>query len=220
MIMPTPQKGEQLDIASMNDKRLVMEALGRVAMGVQPLSQWSPVFSNPELMHLPGLRSKAFTVWFPTMLDFLGQTVPEIAQLRHEVERRGLAAGNLFEIADEIETRIRAVLSLFTKEEQLYLNDRRLQNVHGIVSQFYRPVVGVRWYSSDDGIVYREKIADHEYHDIMRAFYSQMQQNTLALLDRCVTGSEWVELGSLAQSEASMESFARLADRLGIGVEE
>lgn len=218
-LSPTPIEGERLDLEGMEDQRLLMESLGRLAMGVQPLSQWAPVFSNPKLMHLPGLRCKAFTVWFPTMLEFVGQGVGELAQLRNEVEERDLDHEGLFDVADEAERGIRGVLSLYTKEAQLFINDRRLQNVHGIVSQFFRPTVGVKWYDADDRVVYRDRMPDDQYHEIMRAFYADIQGSTLALLERCVTREEWVELGQLAQGQASIEDLTHLADRLGVGTE-
>ncbi len=208
--------GATLDVVGMDDRRLLMESVGRLLMGVQPLTQWAPVFSNPSLMHLPGLRCKAFTVWFPTLIDFLGQGSAELAQLRAEVGLRRLTSDRLFEIADEFEQQARSLVSLFTRDDQIFLNDRRLQNVHGVVSQFFRPTVGIRWYSAQDYVVYRQKMADDDYHEVMRSFYDDMEGSTLALLDRCITCREWVAIGRLVQGDASIESIGAVAQSLGV----
>ena len=63
---PTPVSFELFNFDGVEDARLFMGAIGRLVMGLQPLTQWAPVFSNPDLMDRPGLRSKAFTIWFPT----------------------------------------------------------------------------------------------------------------------------------------------------------
>lgn len=214
---PTPVSFELFNFDGVEDARLVMGAIGRLVMGLQPLTQWAPVFSNPDLMDRPGLRSKAFTVWFPTTLDFLGQSVPELDQHKDELARRGLDGHALFEITQEVTELIRALLSLFHKEEQLYLNDRRLQNVHGLVSQFFRPDVGVKWYRAEDQLVVREIMDDETYHEIMRTFYPTMQESTIGLLDRCVTSTEWASLGELAHGAGSIENLSTLADGMGVG---
>jgi hypothetical protein len=216
MTDPSPVTVERLDLEGYEDQRIMMETFGRLAMGVQTFSQWAPVFANPELFHLPGLRCKAFTVWFPTMIDFVGEAVPQIWQLGEEAHQRGLDDHGLLDLARTVERYTRDLLSLFTKEEQLYLYDRRLQNAHGLVSQFYRPMLGVRWFNAEDGIVYRQKIIDEEYLSIMKLFYPTMQQSTLALVDRCIGSDEWTRLAELVQNGASMASLMALAAKLGV----
>lgn len=211
---PRPVSFEQLSFDVVNDARLLMEAVGRLAMGIQPLTQWAPVFANPDLLHWPGLRSKAFTVWFPTMLDFVGFAMPEMEQVRQEVQNRDLDPHDLFEIADEASNSMRQLLSMFSKEEQIYLNDRRLQNVHGLVSQFFRPAIGVKWYEIPAGRVVQERMDDEAYHDIMRSFYPSMQAATLDLLDRCVISDPWGVLHGIVHGRGSMASIDALAKQL------
>lgn len=189
-----------------------MEILGRVAMGVQPTTQWAPVFANPHLMGLPGLRCKAFTVWFSTMLDFVGQAAPQLQQLVHEATTRDLDLHGLDELGRQLEESMVDVLRLFTREEQLFLVDRRHQNVHGLVSQFFRNSVGVKWFNGE--AVMRARMTETEYHSAIGPLYDAMQLNELDLLERCITSEPWKQLGLLVQGPASMERLRDISKAL------
>jgi len=104
---------------SISDQRLKSECLGRLAFGILPTEQWACVFSNPKLMTLPELRCKAFSVWLPTLIDYIGEGWPEIQQFRAEAISRGLDCGDIFELGAQLAHHTISVLSLLSRDEQL-----------------------------------------------------------------------------------------------------
>lgn len=204
------------NLNSWSDGRLKCQVFERLANGVLPFEQWLPVFANQTFSEWPGLRCKAFTVWFPTMIDYQkGATERQV--LCEEVKSRGIDCLKVFDLAEELQKRYSAVLRLYTRDEQLFLRDRRLQNVHGVLHIYTRDKQRVDWFDGVGNSVKKCIITAAEYRRIMAKFYSEMQKSTLVLLDRLLSSSEFSDLLHLYQNKLTFQtSLVPLAQKLGI----
>jgi hypothetical protein len=200
-------------MASLKSEKFQLMAY--LAQGILPFEQWSCVFANPELSSRPGLICKAFAVWFPTMLDFLRRSADienAIAKLSESAE-----AQEVLRLSRELEAYYKKLLSLYSREEQIFINDRRLQNVHGVLSTFRLDRIHVKHYGKDSDEVVVEHIEADEYHGIMKAYYPEMQSLELSLRDRLVATDQFREFGIFYTSELKAEPHLKeIAMRLGV----
>jgi len=70
-----------------------------LAQGVIPYEQWSSVFVDPKLSMWPGLHAKAFSVWFPTMIDYLSGRAESTA-IKNELRDRKVDCEQVFELSE------------------------------------------------------------------------------------------------------------------------
>jgi len=183
---------------------------------VLPFEQWLPVFANNAFIDWPGLRSKAFTVWFPTMIDF-EKGVNERQALRREAKKRNVDCRKIFRLADELTEQFKKVLSLFSRDEQFFIRDRRHQNLHGRLHIYIWDNQNIDWFDKTTGSIKKCSITADEYRKIMALFYSDMQKNTLALLNRLLNSNEFKELLELYENKLVFQTkLAPLANELGI----
>jgi hypothetical protein len=198
-----------------SDKRLKCELLSRVTQGALPYGQWGCVFANPELAPWPNLQRKAFCVWLPTLLDYVRRE-GDLHKLCREVERRELDCGPLSQLGFDLLDCCKAVLGLYTREEQIFLTDRRLQNVHGYLSSYDIHDQTVRSYDSRRQVVQVEKLSPDEYRAIMNQFYPQMVTNESMLLERLVHSEEGRRFHELYQAKLTAQELAKLAKGLEV----
>lgn len=186
-----------------------------LAQGILPFEQWSCVFANPELSSRSGLICKAFAVWFPTMLDFLRRPADvenAIGKLAESAE-----AQETLRLSEELAAYYKGLLSLYSREEQIFINDRRLQNVHGVLSIFRLDRIHVKHYSKDSDEVVVEHIGADEYHKIMKVYYPSMHSAELSLRNRLVTTDQFGEFGTFYTSKLKTEPhLIQIAMRLGV----
>ncbi len=204
------------DLTNWSDGRLKCQIFERLAFGVLPFEQWMIVFANAEFIDRPGLRCKAFTVWFPTMIDYVRGT-QERATLAKESERRGIDFGKVFCLTDALGGCYSDCLALYSRDEQLYLRDRRLQNVHGRLHIYLWDEQKAHFFDASTGSIEKCEILAADYRAIMSDFYSDMQANTLNLLDRLLGSESFDQLLSLYRTELDVETkLLPLAEELGI----
>lgn len=197
-----------------NIKREKSFLIGYLGQGILPFGQWSCVFSNPELQEKTGLICKSFTVWFPTMLDFIKvpQELQTIIDKDHDEKVEEVKSLIL-----RLQEFYRYFLSLYSREEQIFIIDRRLQNVHGILSIFRLDKIHTKFFDADSGEIQIQHIDADEYHKIMRSFYPELQHNEMMLRNRLVTAERFAEFGEFYTSKLTFEPhLINLAKRLGV----
>src|SRR5688572_14468640 len=121
------------DIAGLSDQKLIRAAIMSLAFGALPIEDWGHTFAStadegPETTE--ELRNLAFIVWLPTATDFL-LTAGTRTVLRAQAEKRGLACGDIFALANDLAEHFHSVLALLTREEQIFIRDRRWQSIYG-----------------------------------------------------------------------------------------
>lgn len=179
-----------------NKRYLLVQYLGT---GILPFDQWCGVFANPELNSRPGLICKAFTVWFPTMLDYLNR--PEEVNLCIAELVGDECVDEAANLCDELDRHYKNLLALFSREEQLFLVDRRLQNVHGKLSRFTTERIKTTYYDRDTDRRCVEWVEADDYHEVMRSYYPEMGKVTLHLRNRLVTSERFRMFGDFYKNE-------------------
>lgn len=201
---------------SFSDRRFKCEAFSLLAFGVLPFEQWGSVFSNPSFLHWPGLCCKAFTVWFPTMIDYL-KTKTQLEAYNTEISHRQINCSKLFNLIDELNEKYSRILSLYSRDEQLFIRDRRLQNVHGKLSQYSRNEISADCFEPETNTVQKSALSADEHRQIMAKFYPAMQKNELELLKRFLQSPFFSDLDKLYSSRLRVNEFLMpLAEELGI----
>jgi len=190
-----------------------------LAQGILPFEQWSCVFANPDVDSKPGLICKAFAVWFPTMLDYLRRPEEVDATIRELSGDR--EADEAVQLSRTLGIFFKRLLTPFSREEQIFINDRRLQNVHGILSTFRLDRIHTKHYSADADEVLVEHMDADKYHEIMRNYYPQMQVHEMALRNKLVTTDLFREFGLFYMNNLKTEPhLVGIATRLGVSSHE
>jgi len=206
----------KIDVATANDETLKFRALELLAHGVIPLEQWAAVFENPAFSAWPGLLSKAFSVWFPTQIDYL-QGHDECVAIEKELSKRGVVVGPVFELHRQLESAFKGVLALFSIEEQLFLRDRRLHNVHGRLQLNAYEEHDAPLFDAATGLVRRTKFTADNYRAIMLQYYSTLAETSAALLNRMLDSKEFAVLATLHATRLKMgEHFQPLIEQMGV----
>lgn len=208
-----------MNFGDWTDAKLKMYAMGLLMTGVLPFEQWANVFANPEYRNRPGLRAKAFSVWFPTMVDFL-KSRHDLDRLEKELTGRGIDCGEIFDRADRLAKCFSDILSLYSRDEQIFIRDRRLQNVHGRQHTFIREAHKIQIFDTGKGTLNRIRLSDDEYRMITSHFYRQLGVVSAELIDRLMESQPFGELTDLYESRLKLgPHLMPLAQRLGIAAE-
>ncbi len=198
-----------------NLKTQKFQLLTYLGQGILPFEQWSGVFSNPQLDSMPGLICKGYTVWFPTMIDYLNRP-NDIDQAMNDLAGEK-GADEAISLCLKLEKYYKEILSLFSREEQLFIIDRRLQNVHGVLSMFRSKKIKTRFYDSIKEKVIAEHIDRKDYRDIMNVFYPQMHKCEMNLRNRLVTTALFKEFGGFYLNYLKVDPYLiKIAVELGV----
>lgn len=198
-------------------KELKARAVELLALGVIPFEQWAHVFANPQLSEWDGLRAKAFAVWFPTMLDFL-KGEDDWKAIQAELDRRGEAYGDVFERTNILARHYRAVLPLFSEDEQIFIRDRRLQNVHGRLHIYQRDEHKLDVFDPETGKVKKTARSAGEYRDLLLRYYPKLRESSKGLLNRLLESRQFSELSGYYNEKLRVEAqLVPLIEALGVG---
>lgn len=204
----------QLDTAT--DQALKCRAMELLAYGVLPFEQWAHVFANTELNNWPGLQAKAFSVWFPTMVEFLQGDV-EASALQKELGRRNVDTGPLFDLISSLAKCYEKVLAMYSIEDQIFIRDRRLQNVHGRLQLNTFEVHNILVFDPTAGSPKRIDVPAQDYRGLMTKYYSTMAETSNELLRRLLQSSAFSELTGLYLNRLKVaDHFGPLIEFLGI----
>ncbi len=202
-----------------SDGKLKAHAMGLLLTGVLPFEQWANVFANPELENWPGLRAKAFAVWFPTMIDFL-KSRDDLRILEEELSSRDIDCGEIFDRATRLAECFSEILKLYSQEEQIFIRDRRLQNVHGRLHIYIREEHEIQIFDVETGLLQKTRLSDDEYRAIMLRYYPKLAAVSAELINRLLKSRAFAELTNLYKSQLEMApQLMPLAKRLGIAAE-
>lgn len=207
------------DYAGFTDYQLKQRAIWNLALGVVPFEQWGGIFAHEDPPGYSGLRNKAFTVWFPTMTDYIRATADQ-RQIGAELTRRGIVVDPVPELADTLDRHFRRVLGLYTRGDQAFLGDRRLQNVHGALAIYTRDPVRFHWYDPTTDEVRAEKVGQSDYRGLLLPYYKTMTEAELALLERLLASNEGQALASFFLSHLTGGHLGQLASGIGASIEE
>ncbi len=187
----------QNNIKTATNEQLKSRAVDLLAQGVIPYANWAVVFANKELMGKPNLQAKAFHIWFPTMLDYLSGR-DEGRAIKKELDYRNQPYENLFDLSDKLEKCFKDILSMYTADEQIFIWDRRLQNVHGKLQVYVYETHSIKIY---EGKILNRKLSASEYQRILNPLYQEKSQHNKEFIIRFLTSKEFEELTELYVNE-------------------
>lgn len=206
----------RIDVPNASDDDLKCRGAELLAYGILPIEQWANVFANPNFSEYPGLRAKAFSVWFTTMIDYI-QGEDEARVVQKELSKRGVETAELFDLYGQLVDAFRSLLSIFSSEEQIFLRDRRLQNVHGRLQLNTYEEHDIPIYDASLSKIRRIQFTAAEYREMMQSFYSQLAEKSEGLLNRAIESQEFTALTELYKQKLVIgEHFSSLLVRLDV----
>ncbi len=196
-----------------SNEELLSRGVALLLQGVVPYTNWSCVFANPKLSEWPALQAKAFHVWFPTMHDYLlGRD--ESRAVRNELDSRKVPYEDVFDLSEQLEKRFLSVLSMYSVEEQVFVWDRRLQNVHG---KLQIDVLEVHRVKVFDGKVLNREFPAQEYRKILIPYYRDLPRHSKEFIERFLRSNAFPELTELFNNQLNISNnLAALVKRLGV----
>jgi hypothetical protein len=203
----------QLNIKEASNEQLVSRAVELLLQGVVPYTNWACVFANPKLSEWPALQAKAFHVWFPTMHDYLSGRDDSRA-IKKELDVRTVHYEDVFDLSEKLEKCFKTVLSMYSVEEQVFVWDRRLQNVHGKLQVNLYETHSIRVY--DTKILNRELSAE-EYRRLLVPFYHDLSRHSKEFIGRLLGSGVFSELTDLFNNQLDINKhLAALIKKLGV----
>jgi hypothetical protein len=141
-----------------------------VLSNINCLKNWGFYMLSAEFDDELELRNKIGTIWICSLLDTLEaerRFLPDV-----EKEAKHLNFGTLVEATHELAKFgmvTGEVLELFSREEQIYLQDFRNQLVHSYLASRHRSHITVKYFTQ--GVLHSEKLSDKDYQSLIRTFY-------------------------------------------------
>jgi hypothetical protein len=134
------------------------------------INTWGFYLFSSEFDKEPELRNKIGVIWVVSLLDSLEGERRALEDYETEAILRGLPhlvdvckqASRFFRIVEE-------VLSLYTKEEQIFLNDLRNQFVHSWLARRHVKEFQITYY--DGTSMVRERITQEYFNSVVQPFY-------------------------------------------------
>lgn len=183
----------RINIKNSSDEVLKFRAFNLLAQGVIPYANWVNIFANPDFAKWLSLQAQAFNIWFPTMLDYLFARNESIA-IKNELDRRKIQYGEVFQLSDKLESCFKKILSLYTKEEQIFIRDRRLQNVHGTLQLNMYEMHNIKIYDSQITSI---NLTPEEYGAIIVPFTQNLPAISGLLVSRLLKSEEFSQMTHL-----------------------
>lgn len=199
-----------------SDEELKCRAIELLANGLVPFEQWANVFANPTLDGFPNLKSKAFSVWFPTMTDFL-VAEDEFNCVKKYMKNRSLDDRGLFENANTLADWFKELLSLFSTDEQIFIRDRRLQNVHGILHLGVKEKHEIRYWNAEENKLRKVELTGEQYRNIVAPFYFNLGEKSKELVSRLVNSGAFIKFSDVYKSDLKFpELIERYINEYGV----
>jgi len=169
---------------------------------------WGFYLMDPEFDDEPELRNKLGTIWICSLLDTLeagGRFLPAVAK---EAEPKGFQS--LVFNARQLQNLcvlMAEVMDLFTREEQIYLVDSRNRWVHSYLANPHGDVVVVKYAAG--GKIKTERLANADYHTIVRSFYEDGKNPDAVLAPMVARALDqklryWVAIGTLQKKKEAI----------------
>lgn len=203
-------------LSQLTDKDLANSIITLVTDATTMPGNWGFYLFSTDL-HEPELKNRIGTIWIIGLLDSL--EAEERILLAHKEEARKRRFKNMVawcERAEELYLFTKDVLSLYTKEEQLFLEDYRNQLVHTRRNKIHNEKFNVRYFDGAKFIT--EPITKAEYNDSIRPFYmSGLDLNLSELIGRFVNAElmYWSALNTLRNDAYVAEALTAIYDEVG-----
>ncbi|MBU1146556.1 hypothetical protein KKD80_03360 [Patescibacteria group bacterium] len=196
-----------------SDQRLKRDAFQILAIATIPMENWFAVFFDKKdraMMNRPGLRRKTFYIWFPTMIDFLkDKSEKRIKDLYDEIHKRKIKISKIEKYTFDLIDFFKKILSLYSEQEQLFLYDRRLQNVHGFLD-IYFDGWNLRWFDIKHNKIDSKFFKPNDYKKIIVPLYKDMQNKSERLLERFVKSAEGEGLKKFYENKLKSPKLRKL----------
>jgi hypothetical protein len=184
------------DLSAVSSPDLIVQAITRLGFGAAPIENWACYFA-PEMAGVPRdqpLANRAFCIWFPTTLDFIAAE-PGMRRLQAHASARGVDVDRIATLAYELSERMRKIARLLSREDQIFIRDRRLQYVHGSLEYFVAENRRVSWFDHDQNRILSEEITEAALHyQILRPFNARHAESQAELRLRVVRSSQWIHV--------------------------
>jgi hypothetical protein len=139
---------------------------------------WALYLFEPDFDSEPELRNKANAIWISSLIDTLEgekRILDDLEKHAHHYENQAHIA--CCEFIRRICRAVEEILALYSKEEQLFLDDFRDQLVHSWRWKFW-----IRYF--ERRAVAQDKVTFTDYHAIVRPFYERGVDTSLAACRR------------------------------------
>ncbi len=208
----------------MSDKQLMKSLLMQAAFALLPLEKWGKIFRSRKVdecirkykqdQDFIWMKLYAFTVWFTTLREFLALRERR-KSLLNELEKRRIPDLGIEIKLSHLDDKFCDILSLFTKEEQIHLNDRRLQLVHGYLSIFeHEDKITCKWFDSSAHSTRKACVCREEYRDIQNRFSGEQAYCNLFL--KLDPSKEMNELARYYLNDFNMKHVKEIGQQWGI----
>ncbi len=129
---------------------------------------WGFYLLDPKFDSEPELRNKVGVIWICSLRDSIEAQDRFLPQIAREAEQHGF--DSLVENSKQLQNfcvLIAELLSEFSREEQIFLDDLRNQFVHSYLIKRHRKTFSVKYCA--DGKLVNEPITYEDYHAVIRA---------------------------------------------------
>lgn len=192
--------------------QLKKDAFQILAIATIPIENWFAVFFDKKdraMSNRPGLRCKAFYIWFSTMIDFLNEKNTYVDWLYNEIRIKKIKISKIEKYTFGLIDFFKSILSLYSRKEQLFLYDRRLQNAHGFLS-IYFDGRSLRWFDQKHNRVEKRFFKPNYYRKILVPLYKDMQNQSEMLLERFVNSTEGKNLKKFYKNKLESPKLSNL----------
>lgn len=206
------------ELSKLTDKEVYLHAIVRLGLGSNPIENWGRLF-DPAFggaVQDQVLANRSFSIRFPTSLDFISAR-SAMKAIQDEAKRRGLAVDQIatlyFTLADLFED----VASTLSREEQIFLRDRRLQNVHGSLEYFLSDTPSVKWFDPSQRAVVVEKIPEEDLHyKVLKPFNLDHGRSQFEIRTRVVASVQWRKVRKFWKGNLTLPHLRELTITLGV----
>lgn len=202
---------------SWSDQTLLTKAFQIVAYSGLPLEKWGRYFAGEAYKQDIPLREKAFVIWLYTLLDHLAKE-SSFEAMCNELGKRGKDVGELIALQRKMADHYRAILSLYSKEEQLFLAHIREQAVHGSISLWAAPSPTRTWYAPEAGGVQKASIPIDEFRAMINPLFSQMPHTVMNLLERLLKADAFQKYHDSRNQSLQTDSLIKLGKAIGVEI--
>ena len=164
---------------------LVGGLFGLFADNLNCVRNWGLYLFSPEFDDELELRNRLGAIWITSLLDSLEGERRSLDSYRREAQVRGLP--HLLEVCDQVALFIECVkdvLRLYSRSEQIFLNDFRDQIVHSWLARRHVPRFRIKYF--DGSTTVQEQLTPAEHANIVRPLYAAgvLDQTIYVLLER------------------------------------
>jgi len=148
-------------------KALAAKVIGLVEDGRTMANNWGFYLFSSELAGEPQLRDKISVVMISGLLDTVEAKNRVIEAYRRDAKTKGFE--NIVAWCDRAKewcTAAENVLSLFSKEEQLFIQDTRNRLVHGWLNNTHRERIRVKYFNG--ATIVSTEVVREEYFDLLK----------------------------------------------------